>query len=83
MLHANGLDPEVRRYVMAPPGPTQLVRRNAKMVLALLKPDVQRQWADTPQPPRVDVHVVCGGGQHRGVDRTKGPRAEFAAHWPH
>lgn len=66
MLHSNGLDPEVRRYVMATEGAKDLVAENAEKVRILLQRDNLRQWAG-PQLYRVDVHVVCGGGRHRSV----------------
>lgn len=66
MLHSNGLDPEVRRYVMATPGARELVAENAEKVLILLEAANHRRWAGA-QSYRVDVHVVCGGGRHRSV----------------
>ncbi|GAA0707185.1 hypothetical protein GCM10009548_95070 [Streptomyces malaysiensis subsp. malaysiensis] len=75
MLHSNGLDPEVRRYVMATPGARELVAQNAEKVRILLQHDNLKQWAGA-QPFRVDVHVVCGGGRHRSVAVA----AEIAAH---
>ncbi|MFD8469093.1 hypothetical protein ACFV10_28795, partial [Streptomyces cyaneofuscatus] len=36
MLHSNGLDPEVRRYVMNTPGATTIAKRNATKALLLL-----------------------------------------------
>ncbi|GAA0574836.1 RapZ C-terminal domain-containing protein [Streptomyces mordarskii] len=70
MLHSSGLDPEVRQYVMATPGARRLVEQNAEKVRILLEAGALRRWAG-PQLYRVDVHVVCGGGRHRVVDRTK------------
>ncbi|MFF9691233.1 hypothetical protein [Streptomyces sp. NPDC014623] len=67
MLHSNGLDPEVRRYVMATPGAKELVAQSAEKVRILLQRDNLRQWTGGPQQYRVDVHVVCGGGRHRSV----------------
>ncbi|WP_331733110.1 hypothetical protein OG495_37170 (plasmid) [Streptomyces longwoodensis] len=67
MLHSTGLDPEVRRYVMATPGARELVARSAEQVRILLQRDNLRQWTGGPQQYRVDVHVVCGGGRHRSV----------------
>ncbi|WP_199546562.1 RNase adapter RapZ [Streptomyces sp. N35] len=67
MLHSNGLDPEVRRYVMATPGAKELVAQNAEKVRILLQRDNLHQWAGGPQQYRIDVHVVCGGGRHRSV----------------
>ncbi|CAL9671662.1 RapZ C-terminal domain-containing protein [Streptomyces sp. enrichment culture] len=67
MLHSNGLDPEVRRYVMATPGAKELVAQSAEKVRILLQRDNLRQWTGGPQQRRVDVHVVCGGGRHRSV----------------
>jgi UPF0042 nucleotide-binding protein len=75
MLHSNGLDPEVRRYVMATPGARQLVTQSAEKVRILLQYDNLKQWAGA-QPYRVDVHVVCGGGRHRSVAIAE----EIAAH---
>lgn len=66
MLHSNGLDPEVRRYVMATPGAKELVAQSAEKVRILLRADSLTQWAGA-QAYRVDVHVVCGGGRHRSV----------------
>ena len=59
MLHSNGLDREVRRYVMATPGARGLVKEGAEKVLSLLRQDAGTN--------RVDVHVMCGGGRHRSV----------------
>ncbi|MFD8851567.1 hypothetical protein [Streptomyces sp. NPDC059604] len=67
MLHSNGLDPEVRRYVMATPGAKRLVAQTAEKVRILAQRDNLRQWTGGPQQYRVDVHVVCGGGRHRSV----------------
>ncbi|NEB70290.1 hypothetical protein G3I39_25015 [Streptomyces fulvissimus] len=64
MLHSNGLNPEVRRYVMNTPGATTIVTRNAEKALLLLANT--EQWADKPLQ-RVDIHVLCGGGRHRSV----------------
>ncbi|TQJ38007.1 hypothetical protein FBY34_8182 [Streptomyces sp. SLBN-115] len=61
MLHNNGLDAEVRRYVMATPGARELVSQNAEKVRILLRADNLKQWAGR-QRYRVDVHVVCAGG---------------------
>lgn len=66
LLHATGLDPRVRRYVMATPGARRLVARTAEKVRILLEPDTLRQWAG-PQLYRVDVHVRCQYGRHRSV----------------
>ncbi|MCX4707145.1 RNase adapter RapZ [Streptomyces sp. NBC_01373] len=66
LLHKNGLDPEVRRYVMATPGARELVEQSAEKARILLQRDHLRQWAGA-QVYRVDVHVVCGGGRHRSV----------------
>lgn len=66
MLHSTGLDPEVRRYVMATPGARELVTENAEKALILLTRSNLRRWAGA-QPMRVDVHVACGGGRHRSV----------------
>ncbi|KOU43629.1 hypothetical protein ADK54_17310 [Streptomyces sp. WM6378] len=59
MLHANGLDPEVRAYVRNSPGAERLIERSARRALALL--------AQASDGRRVDLHVVCGGGRHRSV----------------
>ncbi|MFM9735177.1 RapZ C-terminal domain-containing protein [Streptomyces niveiscabiei] len=66
LLHKNGLDAEVRRYVMATPGARRLVKQSVGKVRILLQQDNLRQWAGDQQL-RVDVHVVCGGGRHRSV----------------
>ncbi|MDT0477839.1 RNase adapter RapZ [Streptomyces sp. DSM 41014] len=66
LLHKNGLDAEVRRYVMATPGARELVAQSAEKVRILLQADNLKQWAGAQQY-RVDVHVVCGGGRHRSV----------------
>ncbi|MER5511516.1 RNase adapter RapZ [Streptomyces sp. NPDC002766] len=66
LLHKTGLDPEVRRYVMATPGARELVTQSAEKVRVLLQHDNLRQWTGG-QLYRVDVHVVCGGGRHRSV----------------
>lgn len=58
MLLANGLDPDVRDYVLATPGADQLIDRSFNRALALLA---------LPDPYRVDIHVLCGGGRHRSV----------------
>ncbi|WP_157857026.1 hypothetical protein [Streptomyces sp. PRh5] len=57
MLHKNGLDPEVRQYVMATQGAKQLVEQNAEKVRILLETETLHRWAG-PQLYRVDVHVV-------------------------
>ncbi|SCD37517.1 UPF0042 nucleotide-binding protein [Streptomyces sp. Termitarium-T10T-6] len=64
MLHSNGLDPEVRRYVMNTPNAKGLVRRNAEKVCVLHAN--MNAWSSGPLP-RIDVHVACGGGRHRSV----------------
>ncbi|PVC80627.1 hypothetical protein DBP19_36425 [Streptomyces sp. CS090A] len=64
MLHSNGLDPEVRRYVMSTPNAKELARRNAEKARVLH--DNTDLWSAGPLR-RVDVHVVCGGGRHRSV----------------
>lgn len=58
MLQANGLDPHVRDYVLATPGAGPLIERSLNRALALLA---------LPDPHRVDIHVLCGGGRHRSV----------------
>lgn len=63
MLHSNGLDPEVRDYVLSSPGAEHLIDRATRRALALLQQATDGR--------RVDLHVVCGGGRHRSVDRTK------------
>ncbi|GAA2770295.1 RapZ C-terminal domain-containing protein [Streptomyces showdoensis] len=67
MLNSNGLDREVRHYVMATRGARELVSRNAEKALILLDPKNQKRWVGTAQPTRVDIHVMCGGGRHRSV----------------
>ncbi|MER5503146.1 MULTISPECIES: hypothetical protein [unclassified Streptomyces] len=62
MLHSNGLDPEVAAYVLNTPGADRLVERSTWRALALLEQSTDGR--------RVDLHVVCGGGRHRAVDRT-------------
>lgn len=59
MLHANGLDAQVRAYVLATPGALPLIYRSVRRVLALLEAAERGR--------RVDVHVRCGGGRHRSV----------------
>lgn len=59
MLHSNGLDPEVRDYVLTTPGAQQLITRHAGRALALL--------AQPTDGHRIDIHVLCGGGRHRSV----------------
>lgn len=58
MLLANGLDTHVRDYVLATPGAGRLIERSFNRALALLA---------LPDPHRVDIHVLCGGGRHRSV----------------
>ncbi|MEU5193732.1 hypothetical protein AB0G86_06660 [Streptomyces scabiei] len=58
MLHANGLDPHVRDYVLATPGAGRLIERSFNRALALLA---------LRDPHRVDIHVLCGGGRHQGL----------------
>ncbi|MGW3387327.1 RapZ C-terminal domain-containing protein [Streptomyces cinereoruber] len=58
MLRANGLDPDVRAYVLATPGADRLIERSLSRAKALL---------ELPDLPRVDIHVLCGGGRHRSV----------------
>ncbi|MCM2431070.1 hypothetical protein LNW73_35570 [Streptomyces sp. RKAG337] len=59
MLHSNGLDPQVRDYVLASPGAAQLIERSLYRARTLLElPNDGR---------RVDLHVLCGGGRHRSV----------------
>ncbi|MEV6547958.1 RNase adapter RapZ [Streptomyces sp. NPDC051597] len=59
MLHSNGLDPEVRAYVLGTPGAERLIERSTRRALALLQQATDGR--------RVDIHVVCGGGRHRSV----------------
>jgi len=59
MIRSNGLDPEVRDYVLATPGAEQLLDRSLRRALALL--------ALPTDGRRVDIHVLCGGGRHRSV----------------
>ncbi|MFG2211981.1 hypothetical protein [Streptomyces sp. NPDC048638] len=59
LLHSNGLDPEVRAYVLTSPGAERLIERSTRRALALL--------GQASDGRRVDVHVVCGGGRHRSV----------------
>lgn len=66
MMESNGLDPEVRRYVMATPGARHLVNQAVTKTRFLLAPENLHQWAG-PQVLRVDIHVMCGGGRHRSV----------------
>lgn len=66
VLHATGLDREVRRYVMATPRARRLVRQGAEQVLLLLRADSLGRWAGG-QRPRADVHVVCVGGKYQSV----------------
>jgi UPF0042 nucleotide-binding protein len=66
MLHSNGLDPEVRHYVMETDGAQDLVAESASKARILLQRDNFRQWTGR-QLHRVDIHVVCGGGRHRSV----------------
>ncbi|MER5617653.1 hypothetical protein [Streptomyces sp. NPDC002215] len=61
MLHANGLDPYVRDYVLVPPGADRFIDRSFTRALVLLT---------LPGQHRMDIHVLCGGGRHRPVDRT-------------
>lgn len=61
MMQSNGLNPEVRRYVMATNGARQLVDDTVQKVTILT-----RHWGD-PRAIRIDVHVMCGGGRHRSV----------------
>ncbi|MCQ8831774.1 RapZ C-terminal domain-containing protein [Streptomyces malaysiensis] len=61
MLHSNGLNPEVRRYVMATPGAKRLVKENAEKAIALLRRPRRGQLK------RIDIHVACVGGRHRSV----------------
>ncbi|OEJ22999.1 hypothetical protein AR457_38005 [Streptomyces agglomeratus] len=58
MLHSNGLDPQVRDYVLATSGADQLIDRSLNRALALLA---------LPNQHRVDIHVLCGGGPRRSV----------------
>ncbi|MDF3303184.1 RapZ C-terminal domain-containing protein [Streptomyces tropicalis] len=58
MLRANGLDPDVRAYVLATPGTDRLIERSVGRAAALLA---------LPGHLRVDIHVLCGGGRHRSV----------------
>jgi len=66
MLHATGLDPEVRQYVMDTPGAQQLVERAAAQAAILLELDNLARWSGV-QRRRFDIHVRCGGGRHRSV----------------
>ncbi|MFG3244220.1 hypothetical protein [Streptomyces sp. NPDC048157] len=66
MMESNGLNPEVRRYVMATPGACRLVDQVVAKARFLLAPENLHQWAG-PQALRVDIHVMCGGGRHRSV----------------
>ncbi len=66
MLNSNGLDPEVRRYVMATRGAREMVDQTTERVRTLLEENNLRRWAGE-QLLRVDVHVMCGGGRHRSV----------------
>lgn len=59
MLHSNGLDPQVRDYVLAHPRAEPLIQRSLRRALALL--------AVADDGRRVDIHVLCGGGRHRSV----------------
>ncbi|MFB9558623.1 RapZ C-terminal domain-containing protein [Streptomyces roseoviridis] len=67
MLQANGLDPEVRRYVMNTPGARDLVRMRAEQALILLDRASISRWSTRTMLRRVDIHVMCGGGRHRSV----------------
>ena len=58
MVRSNGLDPQVRDYVLATIGADQLIERSLNRVLALLA---------LPDRHRADIHVLCGGGRHRSV----------------
>lgn len=50
MLPSNGLDPQVRDYVLSTPGAEQMVERSLRRALALLA---------LPNQHRVDIHVLC------------------------
>ncbi|WP_331723454.1 RNase adapter RapZ [Streptomyces atratus] len=66
MMESNGLDPDVRHYVMSTPGARHLVDQAVTKARFLLTPENLHQWAG-PQALRVDIHVMCGGGRHRSV----------------
>jgi UPF0042 nucleotide-binding protein len=74
MLNSNGLDPEVRRYVMATEGARQLVDDAVQRVVILL-----HHWGN-PVARRVDVAVMCGGGRHRSVAVAEEIGAGLRAH---
>ncbi|MHA6757285.1 RapZ C-terminal domain-containing protein [Streptacidiphilus sp. PAMC 29251] len=59
MLHSNGLDSQVRDYVLNSPGAERLISRNLRRILALLEASNDGR--------RIDIHVACGGGRHRSV----------------
>jgi UPF0042 nucleotide-binding protein len=65
MLHSNGLDPEVRHYVLATPGAKQLIERATDQARTLIA--LSTHPLPGGQLLRADIHVVCGGGRHRSV----------------
>jgi RNase adaptor protein for sRNA GlmZ degradation len=64
MLHSNGLDPEVRDYVLNTMGAMEIVERAVDQTAALLLAD---SMPGGDPHLRTDVHVACGGGRHRSV----------------
>lgn len=64
MLHSNGLNAEVRDYVLNTLGAMEIVERAVDQTTALLLAD-SLPGGDPMR--RTDVHVACGGGRHRSV----------------
>ncbi|GAA3722144.1 UPF0042 nucleotide-binding protein [Spinactinospora alkalitolerans] len=60
MRELTGLDPQVRRHVLATPGAEEIVERVVGRALALLP------YSAPPDDP-VNVFVCCQDGRHRSV----------------
>lgn len=61
MIQLNGLDPEVRIYVLDTPGALEIVGRVADQLRTLVE-----HWGN-PTSRIVRAHVYCRGGRHRSV----------------
>ncbi len=61
MIQLNGLDAEVRAYVLDTPGALEIVGRTADQLRTLVE-----HWGN-PTHRIVHAHVYCKGGRHRSV----------------
>ncbi|MEU4834125.1 RNase adapter RapZ [Streptosporangium sp. NPDC023615] len=61
MLQLNGLDAEVRAYVLDTPGALEIIGRTADQLRVLVE-----HWGN-PTRRIVHAHVYCKGGRHRSV----------------